>query len=155
MASEGDFKKLVEAALFVSAKPMSIEELATFLGVASVGYVANLVKDLSEEYETRDTSLTISKIGDKFLISLKEPYLSKVSSLAGSPDISKPALRILAYISKNNPILQSKLVSIFGSSAYSYIHELQEQEFITTKKIGRTKKIQLTDKFNIYFEIKE
>ena len=87
------------------------------------------------------------------MFSLKEPYASKVAGLASGPDISRGALRILAYISKNDGVLQSSVVKNFGSSVYDYIKELTEKEFIETQKIGRSKKITTTDKFKEYFNV--
>ena len=58
------------------------------------------------------------------------------SSLAGAPEISKSSLRILAYISKNEPLMQNGIVKAFGSSTYEHIKELQEKEFIRSMRVA-------------------
>lgn len=146
-----EYKKIIEAALFVSAKALSTEELAQVLGIGSVGSVNNIMNELMNDYEKRDSSLGIFKIGDKYIMSVKEPFANKVGTLAGSPDLTRGALRILAYISKNEPVIQSSVVKSFGSATYEYLKELNEKEFITAKKTGRTKKLETTDKFKEYF----
>jgi segregation and condensation protein B len=153
MESNIDYNKLIEAALFMASKAISIEELSKQTGVATKINIEKIMDELINKYKTSDTSLEIVKIGDKYMFSLKEPYASKVSSLAGGPDITKGALRILAYVNKNEGILQSSLVKIFGSSTYDHIKELTENDFITSKKFKTSKKIMTTEKFKEYFNV--
>jgi hypothetical protein len=56
-----------------------------------------------------------------------------VKDLAVGPDISRGGLRLLAYISKNDGIMQSQLVKAFGQSTYLHtgtsgegVHRSQE-----------------------------
>ncbi len=143
----------IEAALFVSGKAMSAEELAAATGIASIGYVKKLAEELIDEYSTKDTSIYVVKIGDKYVLSVKEQYAGRVSSVAGQPELSKGALRILAYVSKNEPIMQSSLVKAFGSSVYDYMKELTENDFVKANREGRSKKIETTQKFKEYFNL--
>ena len=153
MPDEIDQKRIVEAALFMSQNAMSIEDLVKATGIASPGFVRNALEELIKEYAEKGTSLEIVKIADKYVFSLKEPYAAKVSGLAVGPDLSRGALRILAYISKNDGMVQSELVKLFGSTTYEYMSELSGKEFVETKKSGRTKKIFVTNKFREYFNI--
>ncbi|MGC8478825.1 MAG: SMC-Scp complex subunit ScpB [Candidatus Micrarchaeia archaeon] len=148
-----EYRKLVEAALFVAGKPLSAEELAQAIGVASIGYVSKMLEELASEYEKRDTALKITKFDGKYSMDVKKEYAAKVNELAGKPELRKGALRILAYISKNEPVMQSALVKVFGASTYDYMKELVENDFVSSKKHGRTKKLETTEKFREYFEI--
>jgi segregation and condensation protein B len=148
-----EIKKLVEAALFMSQNALSPDEISKALGIASIGAIKSSLEELIKEYKERDTSLEILEISGKYMFTLKEAYASKVSNLAINPDITKGALRLLAYVSKNNGIMQSNLVKIFGSSTYIYIKELTEKEFVDSKKTARSKKISVTPKFNEYFKV--
>ena len=153
MEENSDYKKLIEAALFMSPSAMSINEISAATGIASPGAIETLLRELIAEYEVRDTSLKVMSISGKYMFSLKDPYVSRVSSLAKGPDISRGALRILAYISKNEGVMQSDLVKYFGSSTYEYMSELTEKEFVVTSKYKRTKKIETTPKFSEYFSV--
>jgi len=153
MDENAEYKKLVEAALFMSPNAMSISEIASATGIASPGMIEKILSQLIAEYDSRDTSLKIMAISGKYMFSLKDQYISKVSSLASGPDISRGALRILAYISKNNGMLQSDLVKYFGSSTYEYMKELEDKEFVQAKKYKRSKKIETTPKFGEYFSV--
>lgn len=143
----------LEAALFVSGKAMSAEELSVAIGIASVGYVKKLADELIEDYNNRGSSIYVTKVGDKYIMSVRETYASRVSSVAGQPELSKGAMRILAYVSKNEPMMQSAVVKAFGSTVYEYMKELTEKDFIKTSKQGRSKKLETTQKFKEYFNL--
>ena len=145
--------RLAEAALFVSGRAMGIEEIAKVLGVASPGYVKKLMEELMHDYENGESALTLVSIGNKYALAVKAAYVSRVSELAGAPEISKAALRILAYIGRNEPIMQSSIVKAFGSSTYDHVKELSDKEFITAQRKGRTKRIETTQKFREYFNM--
>ena len=153
--TEQDTKRLIEAALFVTGKAMSTEELAQATGIASLGYISRALKELQADYDARKGALSVVEIGGKYLLTVAEPYASKVNGLAGQPDITKGALRILAYVSRNEPIYQADVVKAFGSSTYDYMKELVDNDFVTAKRVGRTKKLQTTDKFKEYFSLGE
>ncbi len=144
---------VVEAALFASGKAMSAQEISMAIGIASIGHVKRLAEELMEDYSKRGGSLCVLKIGDKYIMSIKDSYAGRVSSVAGQPDISKSAMRILAYISKNEPLMQSSLIKAFGSGAYDYVRELTENDFIRGVKEGRSKKLETTQKFKEYFNL--
>lgn len=84
---------------------------------------------------------------------MKEPYASRVNGLAGKPDITKGSLRMLAYISKNEPVMQNSVVKAFGSSTYDHVRELIEKDFVSAKRVGRTKRLATTARFREYFNL--
>ncbi len=150
---ETEHMRLAEAALFVSGRAMGVDEIAKVLGVASMGYVKRMMDNLMHDYEKGASALTLVNIGDKYALAVKAEYAGKVSELAGAPEISKSALRILAYIGRNEPIMQNSIVKAFGTSTYDHIKELSEKEFITAQRKGRTKRIETTQKFREYFNM--
>ncbi len=143
--------KLIEAALFASGRAMGADELSAATGIASIGYIRKLAEELAQDYEGRDSSMCVARIGDKYILSLRDEYAGRVSSVAGKPDLSKGALRILAYVSRNEPIMQSSLVKAFGSTVYDYMKELHDSDFVRTTREGRSKKVETTQKFREYF----
>jgi segregation and condensation protein B len=148
-----DYKKTVEAALFVSGRAMDTDEIAQIVGIGSVGHVKKLLEELINDYQARDSAIIISKVGEKYALGVRNEYAEKVNSLAGAPDISKSSLRILAYISKNEPVMQNTVVKAFGSATYDHMKELIDKEFVRTMKVGRTKRIETTNKFREYFSL--
>lgn len=151
--SSTDYKKTIEAALFVSGRAMDADEISRVVGIGSVGHVKKILDELINDYQKRDSSLVISKVGDKYTLGTRNEYAEKVNSLAGAPELSKSSLRILAYISKNEPVMQSSIVKAFGSSTYEHVKKLLDMEFVKTMRIGRTKRVETTNKFKEYFSL--
>lgn len=152
-ANSRDYKRIMESALFVSGRAMDLEEMAKVAGIGSIGHAKKVLAELIKDYNSRDTALMISEAGGKYSLGVKNEYAEMVGSLAGAPEISKSSLRILAYISKNEPVMQNSIVKAFGSSTYDHIRELQEKEFVRSMRAGRTKRIETTDKFKEYFNL--
>ena len=148
-----EYRNVIAAVLFVSGKAMSAEEIASAIGVSSVGSVRSMITALAEEYSKSGGALAVEKVADTYMLSVREPYASKVSGLAGSPDITRGSLRVLAYISRNEPILQSAVVRVFGSGVYDHVKELSEKDFIRSTKVGRSKRLETTKKFREYFNL--
>jgi segregation and condensation protein B len=151
MDQDNEYKKFIEAALFMSSNALGAKEICSITGIASPGMVNKLLKDLQNDYQVRDSAIEIIEIDNKYMLSLREPYSRKVSSMATAPDISRGALRVLAYISKNNGVMQSSLVKSFGSGVYEYTKELDEKGFVERKTVGRSRKLMVTSKFREYF----
>ena len=89
----------------------------------------------------------------KYEMRVRNDYLPKVKQFAQEMEISKNALRTLAYISKHDGMLKSELAKRIGPQIYQDVQELVENEFITTKKAGRTAKLFVTEKFKRHFSI--
>ncbi|MEM2909228.1 MAG: SMC-Scp complex subunit ScpB [Candidatus Bilamarchaeaceae archaeon] len=146
-------KRYIEAALFVSSKPLSLAELRTLTGIGAVGYVQKLVEELKNEYATRGSAIEILELDGKYEMRVKNEYIDRVKEFAQDAEIGHGALRVLAFISKHDGILKSEVVKRMGSQAYGYIKELVEAEFVKQQKSGRSSKLLLTEKFRRYFKI--
>jgi segregation and condensation protein B len=150
-AREKEEKRLIEAALFISSRAMSLEEFRALTGIGALGYLQGVVEELRREYEQRGSAIEILEMGGKYEMRIRNEVLQRVKQFAQDIEISKSALRTLAYISKHDGILKSELVKKIGTQVYEDVHELVEAEFVKATKAGRTKKLTLTDKFKKYF----
>ncbi|MBI2079239.1 SMC-Scp complex subunit ScpB [Candidatus Micrarchaeota archaeon] len=145
-------KKIIEAALFISARELSLEEFRTLTGIGALGYLQNLVEELRKEYENSGSAIEIITIGDKYLMRVRNEYVERVKQFAQDTELSKNALRTLAYIAKKDGILKSDLANKIGSQIYQDVHEVIEKGFVTAKKAGRTSRLFVTEKFKKYFQ---
>ncbi|MFH1520564.1 MAG: SMC-Scp complex subunit ScpB [Candidatus Micrarchaeota archaeon] len=146
---EKEEKKLIEAALFISSRSMSLEEFRTLTGIGALGYLQSVMDELVKDYEGR--AIEITHIDGKYTMRVKNDYLQRVKQFAQDVEISKSALRTLAYLSKNDGMLKSNLVKKIGPKIYEDVRELVEAGFVKAQKAGRTKKLTLTEKFKKYF----
>ncbi|MCC7552049.1 SMC-Scp complex subunit ScpB [Candidatus Micrarchaeota archaeon] len=145
-------QKIIEAALFMSTKPLSVADLAKLLNIAAIGYVTKEIKTIQKQYEDRNGPIQIFEENGKYIMTLKAEYAREVKDFAKEAEINPHALKTLGYIAKRDGILKSDLCKKLGSTIYQDVIELNEKGFITQKKSGRTKKIFLTQKFKDYFK---
>jgi len=143
--------KIVEAALFISSRPLTVAEISKLLGVAAHGYVETVIKKLADEYNAKGSSLEIAFADGKYAMRVRREYLDRVKPFAQDAEISHHALQTLAYINNKPGMKKSDLVKQLGASVYQDVFELVEKGFITQKKSGRTSALVTTDKFRDYF----
>lgn len=145
-------KGVIEAALFISARPLSLEELRTVTGIGAFGYLRNVVVSLQEEYDKNGSALEIIEVDGKYLMRVRNEYIERVKQFAQEAELSRAALRTLAYISKHDGILKSEVVRRIGTQAYQDVKELTGAGFVRQQKTGRSSRLFLTGKFKKYFE---
>jgi segregation and condensation protein B len=142
-------EKILEAALFMSARPLMLDELGKILGVNSLGYVKELLEKLQKDYALRGMDIVNTPQG--WTMQVKPELLSKVAHLTPYSDISEGSKRALAIIAYKEPVQQSEIIKIQGNKAYSYLKDLRKRNLINMEKKGRTKQITLTGEFERYF----
>jgi segregation and condensation protein B len=144
-------KKTIEAALFMSGRWQSVEDLARISGNASIAAVREALHELRQEYGAREGGIVMSETGGRYRLEINPDVRDKVYYLAPEPELSPALIKTLALIAYKQPIYQSGVVRVIGNRAYEYIRELRKKEFISIKKKGRTKLISTTGRFNKYF----
>ncbi len=141
-------KALVEAALFVSGRPMSVKELSKALNIKSTEYLEKLIELIAAEYNERKSAIEVVRVlGDKYVMQVKQEYSGRVIHLMPRPDLRTGELKTLALIAYLQPIEQSKLVKLRGSHAYEHIKKLKEMGLIYAEPYDRTKLLGTTQKF--------
>jgi segregation and condensation protein B len=108
------------------------------------------------DYAHRDTALEIVETETGYTLQLKTEYESLLRELVPA-ELGKGALRTLAAVALKNPILQTELIDLRGSSAYQQVAELVKLGFIRKREQadGRSCWLEVTNKFHQYFEISD
>lgn len=145
-------KALVEAALFVADRPLSVARLAEALGL-SEGAVARLLQALADELASPDRGVELVQEGGGYVLRVKGDLAEAVRPLAPHGDIPEPVLRTLAVIAYQAPILQSEVVKIRGQRAYGHIAELVARGFVAAEVQGSTKVLTVTPALLSYFGV--
>jgi len=141
-------KALVEAALFVAGRPLSLKELSKLLGITSLEYLEKLIELISAEYEEKKSAIEIVKIvGEKYVMQVKQEYSQRVIHIMPKPELKTGELKTLALIAYLQPVEQSKIVKLRGSQAYEHIRHLKERGLIYMEPYDRTKLLGTTKKF--------
>ncbi|MFH1221860.1 MAG: SMC-Scp complex subunit ScpB [Candidatus Micrarchaeota archaeon] len=144
-------KRYIEAALFISSRPVSLDDLKKLTGIGAMGYIQKMLIELKQEYESRGSAVEINEVEGKYEMRVGSAYVERVKEFAQDAEISKAALRTLAFISKHDGMLKSELVKKIGPQIYDDVHELVETGFVKQKKAGRSSQLMLTEKFKRYF----
>ena len=136
----------IEAALYASGKPLSIEILSTKLEISKTE-VEELINELAFDYLERSTALVIAQMGDRYQMQIKHEYSEKVSKFAEGGAIAEKYLRTLTIIALKQPIMKSLLIKLRGSGAYEHVKYLEDEGLIESKKKGRSAELMTTDKY--------
>ncbi len=144
-----DQKKLIEAALFISPRPLNLQELMRISSIGSLGLLKKEIEDLTTEYT--DRGIEIIQTQEGWQMQVKQEFLSKVANLTPYSDLSEGAKRTLAVVIYKEPLKQSELIKLQGNKAYVYIKELEKRALVKSERVGHTKNLRVTNEFERYF----
>lgn len=142
-------KKILEAAIFISSSPMTLDQLARVTGINSLGHVKELMEGLQRDYEGRGLELVNTPEG--WIMQVRQELLPRVAHLTPYSDLAEGPKRTLALVTLKEPVKQSEIIKMQGNKAYSYIKDLGKRGLITSEKEGHTKILKLTQEFERYF----
>ena len=145
-------KKKIEAVLFTTGKFTNIDEIARVSELGQVGYVKQLLEELKNDYEQRDSSLQIVQDETNYRLNIKKEYGLLANKLVSSAEFDAPTTKTLAVIAHRKPAFQSDVIKIRGNKAYEHIHILKEQGLVISEHSGRTRILKVTPKFFDYFD---
>ncbi len=146
-------KALLEAALFMSFKPLEIKEIAKILK-SDEEEALRLLEELKKDLENEERGIYLVRLGDKFKLYVKPEYVRFVRHLTPYSDMKKGLLRVLALIAYKGEITQCEIVKVIGNRTYEYVRELEQRGFVKSVREGRTKKLVLTKAFADYFGLR-
>jgi segregation and condensation protein B len=147
-----DLKPHVEAALFATGKPLSLDELAELLNEGK-RKVQNALDLLVADYAGRaGSALEVDQTEAGWILGVKPAYAKVTESLVPM-ELSQGALRTLSLVAAKEPILQTELVALRGSSAYDHLKELLERGLIAKLQQGRSYVLSTTPRFREYFKL--
>ncbi|MHC5719690.1 MAG: SMC-Scp complex subunit ScpB, partial [Nostoc sp.] len=111
---------------------------------------------LMDNYAHRDSALEVIETPDGYSLQLRSDFHDLVQTMI-PVELGVGALRTLAAIALNSPILQSDLINLRGSGIYQHVPELVELGFIRKRRDNdsRSYSLQVTPKFHQYFQIEQ
>lgn len=145
-----DLDKVVEAALFIAGKRLSLEDLSAFTGKTPIPRLKTAIEHIKKDYSSRGSPIELTDENETYKLDLKPEYLDYVKNLAPQMDMRKAVLTTLSYIAFKQPITQSKLVKLFGNRIYDYVKELVQRNLIKAVPYKRTRMITTTKKLVTY-----
>ena len=145
-----EIEHLIEAALFMSARALSIFDLLKLTG-ATAKEIKIAVQNLQKEYEARGSWIELMKDGKSYMLRLQPSKVEKVESITQEVELSKRALRVLAVVAQNEGVVQSKVFRKLGATTYDGVKELVEKGYLNFEQKGHSKILHVSKKFQTYF----
>ena len=149
-----NFKK-VEAALFISARYLTLEELVMLTDINPL-MLKEILEKIVEKYNRDNSAIEIIKKENMWKMDVKQEYVKMINKLAtGSSEFSKAEQETLAVIAYKQPIKQSVIIKIRGNKAYEHIKNFINAGLVIGKRVGHTKELSLSDDFFEYFHVQK
>lgn len=144
--------RLLEAALYVSGRPLTLNELCSVLSTRSKNKTAKYLKMLMKEYSARNTALEILELKDeRYVLQLKADFTPLVKKLVNRPLLSSGPLKTLSYIAYRQPVPQKRVIQARGQHAYGHVKLLRDMGLVVAERAGRSMNLRTTDHFADYF----
>lgn len=144
--------KKVEAAMFISGRFLSLQELVTLTDINPI-LLRELIDKLVEKYDDT-TAIEITAKEDSWKMDVRQEYREMVNRLAtGTAEFSRAEQETLAIIAYKQPVKQSVIVKIRGNKAYDHVKHFIEIGLVRGKREGHTKELTLSEDFHEYFHL--
>lgn len=130
-----EVKKIIEALLFVSDKPVSIDALKDVIKDIDPTEIRTIIEELNGEYASSGRSFSIIEIAGGFQM-LTDPVYSKwIAALYKRPPdrLTGPSLETLAIIAYKQPLTRSDIEAIRGVNVDGVLRTLEERCLIRTR----------------------
>ncbi|MDD3345469.1 MAG: SMC-Scp complex subunit ScpB [Candidatus Omnitrophica bacterium] len=130
---ENNFKSAIEALIFASDKPITVEQIKKVLDISDGANVRKAIEELCSEYEAQNRGLRIIEIAGGFQMIAAtsfSPFLKKLFKCRLSEKLSKPALESLAIIAYKQPLTKAEIESLRNVNVDGVMKSLLEKNMI-------------------------
>jgi len=151
-------KNIIEAMLFVSDKPLFVNEIKGVLEEVTVSQIKEVISELAKEYDQAQRSFSIKDIAGGFQIvtdPVLAPWLKKLYKTSGVDRLRGPSLETLAIIAYKQPVSKPEIEAIRGVNVDGVLKTLTEKNLIRVvgrkETVGRPILYGTTSEFLQYF----
>ncbi|MDR1087456.1 MAG: SMC-Scp complex subunit ScpB [Endomicrobium sp.] len=135
-----EVKKILEALLFVSERPLSLKELKDIVKAdfSDISNLENILNELKEEYAVLNKPYEIKFVANGWTFATKpeySPWIKKLLKEKTVLKLSPSALETLAMIAYKQPVTRAEIDEIRGVESSGVIDTLIEKKLI--KIVGR------------------
>ena len=130
-------ESVVEAVLFASDEPLTVERLANIVGT-SVKQIRRNVKNLNDKYEANNNAFRIEQIAGGYqmlTLSSYNRWLQKLLRARSESKLSPAALETLAIIAYKQPVIRTDIEAIRGVAVGEIVRGLMYKGLV--KIVGR------------------
>ncbi len=125
-------KRIIEALLFVSEKPLTVVEIKRVLDGMEEEKIKEMIGELRLDYEKQERSFTIAELAGGYQIITKPEFAPWVGKLFKKDEskLSNPSLETLAIIAYKQPLTRSEIERIRGVNVDGVLKTLLDKGLI-------------------------
>ncbi len=154
-AEEKKNLKKVEAALFISARYLSVNELVELTDINPL-LLRELLEKIREHYQGLDSAIELLNKDELWKMDIKQEYFDMINKLAtGKAEFTKAEQETLAIIAYKQPVKQSIIIKIRGNKAYEHVKHFIDVGLLKAKRAGHTLELNLSESFYDYFHLEK
>lgn len=138
METENNHQSIIEALLFASDKPLSLERIQVVIKDVTTEQIEETINSLNEKYRAGGHSFAIKKIARGYQIyTLPDfaPWIKALFSHNRRERLSFPALEVLSIVAYKQPIVKSEIDRFRGVNSEGPLLTLMDRKLITI--VGR------------------
>ncbi len=131
-------KAAIEALMFVSGNPLTLDRLAGIFEEATAGQIEAQVRQLQQEYIDRGSGLMLAEVAGGFQLATRPElfeWVRKFKTAKTTTRLSRPALETLAIVAYKQPITRSEVEAIRGVNIGGIMRNLMERRLV--KIVGK------------------
>lgn len=128
-----NLKSAVEALIFASDKPITLEQIKKVLGNLDSASINKIIEELKTDYQTQNRGMRIIEIAGGFAMITSTnftSFLKKLFKSRYSEKLSKPALESLAIIAYKQPLTKSEIESLRNVNVDGVMKSLVDKNLI-------------------------
>jgi segregation and condensation protein B len=131
-------KSALEALLFVSGNPLSMDKLKGIFDEATAGQIDMQLAVLRQEYDDRNAGIMLAEVAGGYQLATRPEHfgwIRKFKAVKVSTKLSKPALETLAIVAYKQPITRTEVEAVRGVNIGGIMRNLMERRLV--KIVGK------------------
>lgn len=129
------YKAALEAVLFASGEPISLDRLAAALEMEKED-AERLAEELASDWRARESGLTILRLDDCYQMTTRRdfaPYVRRAMEIRRNTPLSQAAMEVLAIVAYNQPVTKAVIEQVRGVDCSAVLQGLQLKGLVEEK----------------------
>lgn len=131
--SNNDLKKIIEAIIFTSNKPVTIKELKFYFKDIDTKELRTILKELIKDWDQAERGFSLVEVSNGYQLRTKSEYSDEIINFNKEIKkfrISKASLEVLAITAYKQPLTRLEIEQIRGVDCSGVINQLLDKRLL-------------------------
>ena len=131
--SNNDLKKIIEAIIFTSNKPVTIKELKFYFKEIDTKELRTILKELIKDWDQAERGFSLVEVSNGYQLRTKSEYSDEIINFNKEIKkfrISKASLEVLAITAYKQPLTRLEIEQIRGVDCSGVINQLLDKRLL-------------------------